>query len=126
LQAAALAARPRRASGEAERAPDVSARPLPLREASPTSPLNAVRGEVARLDAAYGRALRRAVDARDAESISSRFAEADRLQRQMLAASRRLRAEFEAEEADARASELPDARGSTLPLDAQASWDDAA
>jgi transposase len=55
-----------------------------------------------------------------------RRASLERCRAEAAAEVARLRAELEAEEADATVSELPDERGSTTPLDAQARWDDAA
>lgn len=48
-------------------------------------------GELAQLELAYDRALRRACSERSPEAIASAFDEADRLQRRILKASRRAR-----------------------------------
>jgi hypothetical protein len=100
-------------SARSEPLQGVPRRRPPLQAVASPAPTAALRSELARLDSAYRRALRRALDASDAESISSRFGDADRLQRQLLAASRRLRAERGAEQADATLTALPGGRHST-------------
>jgi hypothetical protein len=112
-------------SARSEPLQGVPERRLPLQAVASPSPSAALRSELARLDSAYRRALRRALDASDAESISSRFGDADRLQRQLRAASRRLRAERGAEPADATVTALPDGRDAAT-RGRQAGCDDAA
>jgi hypothetical protein len=97
-----------------------------LHAVSPPSAIALLRGELAWLDAAYHRALRRAAGARDAEAISRGFDEADRLQRRILAGSHRLRAKLEAERAATTVSELPGEQRSTTSLDQPISCHDAA
>ena len=52
--------------------------------------------ELAQLEVAYERALRRACAERSAEAIADAFDEADRLQRRILVATRRRRALYDA------------------------------